>query len=98
MSPARKNEIEILVATNQGAPSSLFTHGAVDLIDPENAGETHFIISVDNGRTPGFFESSNLKYADFISGGEDFTIMVRLTGGTRFKNCSYIFGVHQQGQ
>lgn len=81
MSPAKENEIEIQVAAHLGALSSLLTRGVVDENDLENADETHFVINVDNGRTLGFCGSSDVKYADVVSGGEGFTMMVRLTGG-----------------
>ena len=55
--------------------------GKVDEDDSGNADETHFIINVDNGKTLGFVGSGEVKYANVVSGGESFTMMVRLSGG-----------------
>lgn len=49
----------------------------------ENADETHFVFNMDNGRTLGFRGTSTVKYADVVSGGENITMMVRITGGSR---------------
>ncbi len=46
----------------------------------ENIDETHFVISMDNGRTLGFAGDDNEKYADVVIGGEGITMIVPLTG------------------
>ena len=43
--------------------------------------ETHFVINLDNGRTLGFREDENVKYADVFSGGEGMAMIVHNTGG-----------------
>lgn len=46
----------------------------------EKADETNFILNMDNGRTLGFVGSGDVKYADFVSGGEPIKVMVRIMG------------------
>lgn len=79
MSPTRENKIEIQVAAHFGAPSSLITSAFVDENDVETADKTLFVFNIYNGRTQGFCCSSDVKYADAISGREGFKTMVRLT-------------------
>lgn len=81
MSPAKEMEIEIAVASHLGTMCGLLTSGKVDESNLENADETHFIINVDNGKTLGFSGCDDVKYADVVSGGEGFTMVVRLSGG-----------------
>lgn len=38
---------------------------------------------MDNGRTLGFIGDAEIKYADFVSGGEPITMMVHLIGVKR---------------
>lgn len=80
-SPAKEEELEASVAHHLGTVSGLLSAVKMDENDVENADETHFIINVDNGRTPGFSGDKEVKYADVVSGGEGFTMVVRLTGG-----------------
>lgn len=81
MSPRKEEEIELTVAAHLGTMSGLFEGHRLDEDDIENADETHFVINVDNGRTLGFCGTSEVKYADVVSGGEGFTMIVRLSGG-----------------
>lgn len=81
MSPAKEEEVEIEVAAHLGNISGLFAANKLEENDVENADETHFVINVDNGRTLGFCGSSEVKYADVVSGGDGFTMLVRLSGG-----------------
>lgn len=80
-SPQKEKEIEISVAVHLGTVSGLMTACKLDENDIENADETHFIINVDNGRTLGFCGDKEVKYADVVSGGEGFTMVVRISGG-----------------
>ena len=80
-SPAKEEELEASVAHHLGTVSGLLSAGKMDENDVENADETNFIINVDNGRTLGFSGDKEVKYADVVSGGEGFTMVVRLNGG-----------------
>ena len=80
-SPAKEEELALAVAVHLGTVSGLFSSGKLEENFVENADETHFIINVDNGRTLGFAGDKTVKYADVVSGGEGFTMAVRLTGG-----------------
>lgn len=81
LSPAKELEIEIAVASHLGTLCGLLESGKVDENDLGNADETHFIFDVDNGKTLGFSGCNDVKYADVVSGGEGFTMMVRISGG-----------------
>jgi hypothetical protein len=48
----------------------------------------HFVISIDNGKTLGFRGDNDVKYADFVSGGMDMMMLVRLTGGPGATICA----------
>lgn len=80
-SPAKEEDIEVSVAIHLGTVSGLMGSGEMDENNVENADETHFVINVDNGRTLGFCGDTEVKYADVVSGGEGYTMLVRLTGG-----------------
>jgi len=49
----------------------------------ENEDETHFVFNMDNGKTLGLCGTTQVKYTDVVSGGENFTMMLRLSGGSR---------------
>lgn len=44
----------------------------------ENCDETHFQISMDNGRTLRFCDTENVKHADLVLGGEVMTMFAEL--------------------
>lgn len=52
----------------------------------ENAEKTQFFINIYNGRTLGFVEKEDVKYADDVSGVEGMTMVVCLTDG---RNCKF---------
>ena len=81
MSPRKEEKIELTVAAHLGRMSGLFESHIIDENNIENADETHFVINVDNSRTLGFCGTSEVMYADVVSGGEGFTMIVRLSGG-----------------
>lgn len=81
VSPTKQNDIEISVAAHLGCVSALFDSNRMDENYVENCDETHFMINLDNGHTLGFSGEKEVKYADVVSGGEGFTMVVRLTGG-----------------
>lgn len=60
--------------------SGLLTSCLLDEYDIDHADETHFVISVDSGRTMGFSGSNVLKYANVVSCVEGFTMAVCLCG------------------
>lgn len=78
---AKVLEIENTVAAHLGRISELFATNQIDENDVENADETSFAINFDNGKTLGFCGAAEVKYADVVSGGEGFTMLVRLSGG-----------------
>jgi DDE superfamily endonuclease len=77
-----------------------FETGVLDEQLLRNADETHCVINMTNGRTLSFRGDDCIKYADVVSGGENMTMMVNLSGGTASRilppmmifqnaNCSY---------
>lgn len=48
----------------------------------KNADKTHFLFHMDNRKKLGILGKNDVKYADFVYGGETITMMVRLSGGT----------------
>eukprot|EP00171_Calliarthron_tuberculosum_P006261 IDg6261t1 len=78
--PKKEEEIEVSVAVHLGTVCGLMSAGKLDENDTENAGETHFIVKVDNGRTLGFCGDQEVKYADAVIGVEGFTMLVQLSG------------------
>lgn len=100
VSPAKQMEIEIRVVAHLSSISGLLYSKSMDQNYVENAVETHFFITVENGHTLRFSEDKEVKYADVVSEGKGFIIFVRLTYGrhshiaatfTVFKNpdCNY---------
>ena len=47
----------------------------------KNINETHFVINVDNGCILGFQEDTIVKYADVVFGGDNMTMVVRISKG-----------------
>lgn len=47
----------------------------------ENADTTHFVFSLDKGKTLSFIYYKKVRYADIVSGVEQIPIMVRILGG-----------------
>jgi hypothetical protein len=74
------------VAYHLGDVGRRFKSGELDENMVENVDETHFILNMDDGKTLGFVEDDQIKYADVVSGGEGMTMIVRLTGG----QCAFI--------
>lgn len=58
-----------------------FVSGALIEHKLENADETQFVVSLDNGRTFGFCGENDGKYSDVISQGMGMKMFVRLTRG-----------------
>lgn len=53
----------------------------------ESDDETHFLLNMNKGKTLAFIREKEVKYADGVSRGEPFTIMVRPTGGIKVMTC-----------
>ncbi len=51
----------------------------------ENMDETHSIVDMNNHRTLGIWGAQKLNYADVASGGDGFTMVLRLRGGVNAK-------------
>lgn len=60
-----------------------FPNGELDGNSVENAEESLFVSSLDNGKPSKFIGSSKVKYADAVSRGKSITVVVRITGGQR---------------
>lgn len=82
LGPAAQEMIEKRVAYFLGTVAREFMSGRLNEDDVENSNEAHFVVNYDNGKTLGFWEDSEVRYADVVSGGEGMTMMVRLTGGS----------------
>lgn len=80
-SPEKKELIEKEVAFHLGVLKRGFEDGTYHEEDMENADETHIVFNMDNGKTLGLRGTNHVKYADVVSGGENITMMVRITGG-----------------
>ena len=80
-SPRKMLFIEKQVAHHLGVLARQFRSGELKGDDVENADETHFVIDMDNGRTLGFSGQEEVKYADAVSGGEEMTMVVRISSG-----------------
>lgn len=51
----------------------------------ENVDETHFLFDLNNGKTLGIHGSENVNHADFASGGEGITMVLRISRGVSAK-------------
>lgn len=69
------------MAYHLGLVSKPFQIGELDEDMVENVDETHFLVSMDNGRSFSFLSCEEVKYADVSSGGEGMKLMVRNKGG-----------------
>ncbi|KAL0225739.1 hypothetical protein P9112_013063 [Eukaryota sp. TZLM1-RC] len=47
-----------------------------------NFDEIHFVINIDNEKTLGFSGDTEIRYANVVLGGQAFTMVVKLIGGT----------------
>lgn len=74
-------DIEVDGATHLGAVNGNKTSGLLNENDFGKAYETLFNFYVDDGRTLGFSCMDDVKYEEFVSGAEGFTMYVRITIG-----------------
>lgn len=80
-SPEKTIKLERKVAFHLGFLCRGFQSGEFQEDDFENADKTHFVFDFDNGRTLGFAGEDDIKYAEAVSGGDRFTMIVRISGG-----------------
>lgn len=101
MSPEKKKIIQFAIYSHLDSHleclSGIFSSGKDDERNMQNTDETQFIRNFDNGDTLGFAGVNYVKYGDLFSGGERFTMMVRLSGGPNSQNRTSIYGINQQG-
>lgn len=77
---AKLEEVENYVAANLGKISVKLSFGLWDEQDVGSADETYFSVNFDNRETLGLCADKQVKYGDFVSGGECFKMMMRLSG------------------
>ncbi|ETO82009.1 hypothetical protein F444_03758 [Phytophthora nicotianae P1976] len=70
VSPQKVEDIEKQVAYHLGKLKRGFESGLYDENAIENIDETHFVVDFDNGKTLGFGDEKQVKYADVVSGGD----------------------------
>ncbi|KAL3702045.1 hypothetical protein R1sor_020067 [Riccia sorocarpa] len=77
----KKVLLKAAAAYHMGVLCRGFQSGELDENLQENIDETHFIVNMDNGKTVGFRGDETVKYADVVSGGVAFTMVVKVTSG-----------------
>lgn len=80
VSAEKKAHIEREGLSYLGKGALDFGSGVIDWRDICNADETHFLINLDNHRTLGRCDETDVKYADVVSGYDIMTIMIRISG------------------
>lgn len=80
MSSEKGSIIKNKVASHLWKKKKDFENQELHEYNVENADETHFMINVGNGITFGFRGDQGVKYVDVVSGGEDMTVMVWISG------------------
>ncbi len=83
--PSHSAYTEILIAYYLGQLQRDFISGGLDGHMVENMDETHFLMHKDNHRTLEHVGEGNVSYADVASGGEDMTMVLRISGGVNAK-------------
>jgi len=93
LSPTRQQHIDKQIAFHLGQLAREFRAGTFDENLVENIDETHCKVNLDNGKTLGFRDDNDVKYADVVSDSMGMTLMIRLTGGphARIYNPCVIF-------
>ena len=84
-SPAQIRFIEKTVAYLLRQLQRLFDIGDLNESMVENMDETHFIFNMDNQKALEIQGVQKVNYADVVSGGDDFTMVLRLCGGVNVK-------------
>ncbi len=80
-SPSHTRFIERTVAYHLGQVQRLFEVGDMDENMVENMDETHFIYNMGDHKTLSIRGDKKVNYADVVSGGDGFTMALRLRGG-----------------
>ena len=83
MSPAKQELIEREVGFHLGKLKREFSSGTLDEDCVVNSDETHFVFNMHNFKTLAMRGDDHVKYADVISGTDNMTMMVTLSGGSR---------------
>ncbi|RLN67573.1 hypothetical protein BBJ28_00024453, partial [Nothophytophthora sp. Chile5] len=79
INPEKQMQIEKEVAFHLGVLKRGFASGEINEDTVENIDETHFVFDFNNGKTLGFSGEKQIKYADVVSGGEEMTMVVRIS-------------------
>ena len=79
----KESHMKMLTAFHLGVVQRGFLLGEYHEDYIKNVDDMHFVINMDNGRTLGFHGDQAVKYADVASGGEEMTLVVRITRGRR---------------
>lgn len=79
--PEKKLSIELSVPFFLGTLKREFESDFINDNRVENSDEIYFIFIIDNGMKLGIYGDQDVKYTDFVSGGEPIIRMVRITGG-----------------
>lgn len=87
VSTAKQDFIEREVAFHLGKLCREFNSRGLDEDCVYNADETHFAINMHNHKTVSVRGSSEVKYADVVSGDEGMTMMVTIRGGALATLC-----------
>ena len=81
ISPVKQEQMEREVSFHLGVVFRAFSNEELNEYMVENVDETHFVVSMDNGRNLSLVGCREVKYADVSSGGEGIARVVRITGG-----------------
>lgn len=76
ISPEKETEIEIQEAAHLEALLFLLTSQAVEKNEDEENDESYFLINVDKGRRLGFYDSSDVRYAEVVSSKQGFVLIL----------------------
>lgn len=80
-SPVKELEIEKSCVIHLGNLCREFRSGKLDEDCVSNMDETDFRVDMDSKKTYEYEGSSHVKYCDVVSGGQNFTMMVHVSGG-----------------
>lgn len=82
-SEKKENELKRSVVIHLGKLCREFRSGELDEDRISNMDETCFKIDMDGGKTLEYAGAQAVKYCDVVSGGQNFTMMVHVSGGRR---------------
>ena len=81
MSPEKTVQLEEEMERHLGRLNIGFNNGKFVEDDIGNADETHFQFDMTDGKTLGFTNDEEVRYADMTSGSEGMTLLLRIIGG-----------------